>query len=202
MAAAKTTRQTTPSSSEEPRDLLARLSRRFRAEQVEKRDGFHYVSIDSTINRANEVLGFGWSLKVDRIDVEPTGNETRSGKPIFRAVGVGHVTVFVDGREITRAGSGSNESFDVDVAVKATQAEILKKGFHQFGVGLNLWSADERALVDAVQEGNLKKGVQILARIEGAEMTAEGIAGHFGVKVDDLQDETVLSRILAEGGLL
>ena len=152
--------------------------------------------------RPNRRRAHGWG-DVDRIDVEPTGGETRTGKPIFRAVGVGHITIHVPGLPpITRAGSGSNESFDVDVAVKATQAEIMKKAGHQFGVGLNLWREDERALVDAVQEGNLKRGVQILARIEGAEMSAEGIATHFGVKVEDLQDETNLRRILAEGGLL
>lgn len=183
-------------------ELLARLNRRFRAADVEIRERkFHYVSIDSTINRFNEVLGFNWSLQIQSLSpVAATGAETTTGKPIFRVTAYGFIQVNIGGKIITRAGAGSSESFDTDMAVKTVQAEVMKKAGHQFGVGLYLWDERERNLVDLVHRGDIRGAVKLLCQIENVS-DPEDIGSRFDVLGCDLKDENVQRAILANGGL-
>jgi hypothetical protein len=199
-------------------ELLNRLSRRFKAQEVEKRDGFHYVSIDATINRFNAVLGFNWSLEITNL-TGPTpieGETTSSGKQIYLAAGYGHIRVHLPlgPVEIIRAGSGSSKSFDPDMAVKTTQAEIMKKAGHQFGVGLNLWDENERLLADlpvkrdgkgkflGLNPDGYKKAVILLSKIAGVEQTADSIAAHFNITPDELADGSAFEGILIENNVI
>lgn len=201
------------------------LSRRFKAHEVAKNPkGFHYVSIDATIKRFNQVLGTAWTFYVKDVDLLllPTEEITygKAEKPGFLAKVVAEIKTL----DSIRGGTGADYADDPDKAIKTAQAEAFKKAGHQYGVGLYLWDARERALVDlvnAVTGGvvspdwvsdayastasvtGLKSAVQTLAAIEGATLTAEGIASHFELEsVQALQDTGTLVTLLENGGLL
>lgn len=128
----------------------------------------HYIDIPETIKRFNEVCGLGYDFRVLEASYEPTGETTSSGKPTFRALVRGEITVYsTEGQRAIRGGVGSHTSHDVDMALKSAQAEAMKKSGHQFGVGLYLWDERERKLVDAVNAGSYKKAAGILMKIEG-----------------------------------
>ena len=197
-------------------EVLARLSRRFKAQEVYKRDGFHYVTVAATINRFNEVLSFHWSLEIDNLSgpTQIEGETTSSGKPVYLVSGHGHLRVPLSTGVISRAGSGASKSYDPDMAVKTTQAEIMKKAGHQFGVGLNLWDEQERTLADlpvkrdgkgnflSLNPAGYKKAVVLLSKIAGVEQTAEAISWHFSVKPEQLGEQSVLEGILVENNVI
>lgn len=193
----------TTSSPPETQELLERLSRRFPAQAVDKNPkGFHYISIDATIKRLNEVLGTEWALNYESgsIQLLDPADVTygRNAKPGYLA----HVVASIQALGTNRFGVGSDFADDADKSFKTAQAEALKKAGHQYGIGLYLWDERERRLVDLVREGNFKMAVQTLAAIEGVPANAEDIAAHFNTPVEELQHANVLDDILTEAGLL
>lgn len=197
---------TQPETTPEELPLNERLSRRFKASEVDVRDGFHYVAIDATINRFNEVLGFAYSFTINTLEVTKLEGElTRSGKQQYRVDAFGHVTIPTqEFGPVSRAGSGSAVNFDVDNAIKTAQAEVFKKAGHQFKVGLYLWDERERALVDQVKSGKFKSALVTLAGIKGCENLTdpEAIAATLDAKVEHLSKEETQRALLAEAGLL
>lgn len=194
---------------------LSELARRFKANEVGKNPkGFHYIGIDATINRFNEVLGADWNLNIHdcKLDLLPTSEVTygRAEKPGYLAT----VSASIYALGSNRGGTGSDFADDPDKALKTAQAEAMKKAGHQFGVGLYLWDERERALTDLVRSfatsgdaatllSSQKRAVQMLAEIEGVEaISADTLAEHFGTTTGSLQDSTVLNGILANAGLV
>lgn len=152
-----------------------------------------YISIDATIRRFNEVLGSEWSTNLigaPRLDALEGGN--------FLAV----VALELTALGKSAIGVGADKASDPDKAIKTALAEALKKAGHQFGVGLYLWDEGERQVVARDRAaasgdvGALKAKVFEKALEGGAKPTAEGVAEYFGVDLIDLQNASVLTKLL------
>lgn len=179
-------------------DLLMKLSERFDPTEVKVRtqggQQLDFISIDSTIRRFNDVLGTGWSTT----DVSYDVNMMADGN--FAVV----VSLTLNALDKSAVGVGGDKAKDLDKAIKTALAEALKKAGHQFGVGLYLWLEEERNAIAVARDGGvydplltIKRKVADLAIVQGLDdLSATGIATHFGVSVEDLQDETALKRIL------
>lgn len=191
-------------------ETLAALSAPFLPTEVKQRTQggrqLDYLPIDATLKRVNEVLGFGWGVEQakwtvhgDQVIVEITirigGDDPFGERGIYKSCwGIG---------------ADKFDGKDMDKAVKTALAEAIKKAFHQVGVGLYLWDPSERA---NVQEGrqaaagdlaSLKSQVFKLALGQGLkDQTPAGIAAHFKLSTDDLQDAAKLTAILREAGKL
>lgn len=176
--------------------LLKKLSEPFPVKDVKQRTQggrkLDYISIDATIRRLNDVLGPTWSTTNLNVDL-------REGQAGYTAI----VSLNLHALEKTAVGVGADFSkTDADKAVKTALAEALKKAGHQFGIGLYLWDEDERAVVAnqrAAIDGDVQTlKVQVYERAvnEGAEPTPGGIAKHFDISIDELQDVEKLKKIL------
>lgn len=162
-----------------------------------------YLSIDSVINRLNEVLGVGWGTDADtRVTVIDGG---------YLAVCELTLKAVIDGSEKTAYGVGADTSKnDPDKAAKTALAEAIKKAGHSLGIGLYLWDADARGAIEKKQKlqgastTQLKQEVFKLAkeRLPMDSPTAKDIAGLFGVEPGDLADDAELRGILQAEGLL
>lgn len=177
-------------------DKLAALSARFDVKDVKQRTQggrkLDYLSIDATINRFNEVLGTEWSVSENQVKIDSIGD----GK--FLAV----VTVTLSALGKDALGVGADVASDADKALKTALAEAIKKAGHQFGVGLYLWSEDEREVVArdrAAASGDLnalKAKAFEVALEKGAKPNAESVAETLGLTVEDLQDAGKLRSTL------
>lgn len=193
---------------EKAREAFVRLGRAFLPTQVKKNPkGQDYISIADTINRLNEDLGHDWDLRWVQSSVTPLTDRTygRKQAPAYLAEAVVEITAL----GATRCGMGADWGDDPDKVYKTAQAEALKKAGHQFGIGLYLWSEDERANVaegQAAASGDLqslKNQVFKLALSQGLSVqTPAGIAAHFKLAETDLQDAGKLTAILKEAGKL
>lgn len=178
-------------------DILAKLSARFDVGDVKQRAQagrkLDYISIDATIRRFNDVLANDWSTVITSQRLDATDNG-------YLAV----IALELTALGKTAAGVGADKASDPDKALKTALAEALKKAGHQFGVGLYLWDEGERAIVQrdrAAAAGDiaaLKAKVFEKALEGGAKATADGVAGFYGVKAEELQDATVLAKLLEQ----
>lgn len=162
-----------------------------------------YLSIDSVINRLNDVLGADWST-----DAETSIEVTEKG---YLATCQLRLRAVVDGTSKQAYGIGCDlDQRDADKAAKTALAEAIKKASHQLGVGLYLWDPEARASVERKQrlEGAstaaLKQEVFKLAkgRLPQDNPTAKDIAALFGVPAGSLSDDATLRGILEKEGLL
>lgn len=161
-----------------------------------------YLSIDSVINRLNEVLGSGWSTSAST-EFTPAGDA-------FIAKCELHLTATVDGVEKTAYGVGADKGKDLDKIAKTALAEAIKKAGHQLGIGLYLWDPEARKraetkmkLAKSDSEATLKRAVFDLAKEKDADVSsAADVAKVFGVKPGELADKAVLTKILKGEGVL
>lgn len=209
---------------------LAKLIEKFPVEEYRKNPkGYHYIPIEKHITRWNDVCGSGWSLDIKSVTVmdAPPGVTygSRNPKPAARAIVIVSITAELDGKPVTRDGVGADfgAADDVDKLVKTALAEAIKKCGNEFGIGLELWDEEERALIDSAQQqgltgqvvaisGNtstapqeaadelvaLKNRVADIAVAAGVDRTGPAIAAHFGIAVEQLQDRAVLEDILSK----
>src|SRR5581483_5473989 len=102
--------------------------------------GFLYIPIEKTIGRFNEVLGAGWSLIIERVDLIHVPDMTygRQQKPAATAVVQVQIAAEMDGTSVTRSGVGADfgSADDPDKLVKTALAEAIKKCGNEYGIGL------------------------------------------------------------------
>lgn len=206
--------------------ILEKLTEKFPVEVYRKNPkGFTYIPIEHMIRRFNDVLGATWDLRIVTTEFALTPGVTfgsRNPKPgAYALVGV-EIDAYIDGRTVTRSGVGGDfgAADDVDKLVKTALAEAIKKCGNEFGIGLELWDEEERALIDAAQAqgmtgqvvalGNasttaqedelteLKNRVADIAVAAGVDRTGPAIAAHFGIAVEALQDRATLESIVAQ----
>lgn len=182
------------------KELLAQLSAPFEVGEVKQRrqggKDLDYISIDVTIRRLNSVLGAEWSTN-------PINSQLYAleGGKYFAAY-----ELLLSALGKTAVGIGSAVASDPDQAIKTALAEALKKAGHQFGIGLYLWDEAEREVVakqrvvqaaktsddlPALKAAVFQKGVDA-----GAPATAAGVAEHFGIAIEDLQNPEALKKLL------
>ena len=185
--------------------LLEQLSKRFPpAVHRTNPEGMTYIAVDAVIGRLNEATPY-WDTHV-QIVLGPTSEgvpTTRSGKPQFITAAV--LSLYIPGLG-TRVGAGSNTNFDADTSIKGAVSQALKKAAQQFGVGLYLADAEERAAMSlemaAARPGaslqELKDAVFARAkRLDPAVNDGASCARALGVDITDLQDTDRLRAILA-----
>lgn len=178
------------------KDTLAALSARFDVKEVKQRSQggrkLDYISIDATINRLNEVLGADWSVTENSVQLIALDG----GKYLATVV------LTLSALEKTALGVGADVATDADKALKTALAEGLKKAGHQFGIGLYLWSEDEREVVArdrAASTGDLsalKAKAFEVALDKGAEPNAQSVADTLGISLEELQDAAKLRAVL------
>jgi hypothetical protein len=224
MAAARTRAASTTKA-----PTLADLGAKFDVELYRKNPkGFHYIPIEKHIERWQEVCGAGWNLVVTNVQFVLTPGVTfgnRNPKPGAAALVSVEITAELDGKTVTRSGVGADfgAADDPDKLVKTALAEAIKKAGNEFGIGLELWDEEERALIDSAQAQGLTGQVQAavpaavtqlvpaddvlvelknrvadLAESQGVARTGPSIAAHFGITLDELQAQEVLEKILVE----
>lgn len=166
-----------------------------------------YIDISATINRVNEVLGAGWSVVApSKTTIIPPSSQ---GGTFFAFTEL-FIEAVIDGTTKTLYGVGAMTNKDPDMAAKTALAEAIKKAFHQAGVGLYLWDPEARDAVNAkkkIADGGIKAKKQAVKRLASTALgvdspTLTQIASAFDVSPGDLDEETVLDRILGEAGLL
>jgi hypothetical protein len=194
---------------------LEQLAAKFPAKLVKDNPrGFPYISIDTAMNRLDEVLGAGWHLDILNQDVSmlPRSEYTygRNEKTAFMAQVTVRITALIDGAEVSRSGIGADVADDPDKVVKTALANAVKKAGNAFGIGRYLWDAEERA--DLKREQEALQDVKALKRqlvtlyetttgkeLEGtAAEKAQQLATAFGVEPGDLGSPEVLSKLLAD----
>lgn len=161
-----------------------------------------YLSIDSVINRLNEVLGAGWSTEAS------TDLTVLDGQYLAKCELT--LTADLDGTARKAYGVGAMVNRDPDMAAKTALAEAIKKAGHSLGVGLYLWDADTRAAIEKKQAltgastAALKNEVFKIAksRLAQDKPSAKDIAELFAVQPGDLADDGKLREILVAEGLL
>jgi hypothetical protein len=208
---------------------LEKLSAKFDVELYRKNPkGFHYIPIEQHINRWQEVCGAGWNLAVTNVEFHLTPGVTfgnRNPKPGAVALVSVEITAELDGKLATRGGVGADfgAADDPDKLVKTALAEAIKKAGNEFGIGLELWDEEERALIDSAQSQGLtgqvaravppgavppaaetdvlaalKLRVIDIATAQGVPATGPAIAAHFGITVEQLQEQGVLDAIVSQ----
>lgn len=181
-------------------EKLKILSRYFLPEEHEWNEQRHvYVGVPHTIRRLNEAGP--WSFTLSKSEVLPTGKTTRSGKDIFRCDVIGEL--FIDDLG-ERSGSGSDESHDVDTAMKSAQAYALRKAGNLFGIALYLWDdAGQKYAEDPSNLDNLKQIVFTHARRGGFRgYTADELAEFFEIDPVYLTTVIGLTSILEREGVI
>lgn len=157
-------------------NVLEKLSAKFDPSVVKSREGgggktLLYLSIDSVINRINEVLPNLEDVSINIVDHFQTGPfkiqkkyKDDSGWKVAE-VEQYTVTVIVSLKIGTsvRDGIGSDDVFefrfnkwdkvmepamDMDKAWKTAYANAIKKAADKFGIGTYLWDAEERAKIE------------------------------------------------------
>lgn len=209
---------------DEGRNTLAKLTEKFPVEFYRKNPkGYHYIGIERHIARWNQVCGSQWSLEVKDVRFDLANGLTygRAQKPAAYATVVVAISAVLDGYPVTREGVGGDygAADDVDKLVKTALAEAIKKAGNEFGIGLELWDEEERALIDSAQQQGLtgqvvvraqpleadeltelKNRVADIAVLAGVERTGPAIAAHFGIEVEQLQDKGALETIVLAHG--
>jgi hypothetical protein len=203
------------------------LSRPFDPKAVRKHphSNFHYLSIDTMMNRLDEVLGPNWTLAVQTVSCAPVDPDWKTygkaNKTGFLASVTVRISALINGGpppiHTVRDGVGADFADDPDKAIKTALANAIKKAANGFGVGRYLWDAEERAAIDEAQAaGNdtrqLKKAVAALYRStladEGEGSPAqlfdamspadklEQLSLYFKVPKEDLASAETLNKIL------
>lgn len=209
---------------------LAKLIEKFPVEEYRKNPkGYHYIPIEKHIARWNDVCGSGWNLSIRSVDLSPAPPGVtygRQGKPAAYAIVTVAINTTLDGNEVVREGVGGDFGAmdDVDKLVKTALAEAIKKAGNEYGIGLELWDEEERALIDSAQAQGmtgqvaavgsahsggltvvpddeltqLKNRVADIAVAQGVDRTGPAIAAHFGIPVEKLQDRETLEHIISQ----
>ena len=207
-----------PAATKPKQSMLEKLTEKFDDSVYKKNPkGFLYIPIEQTIGRFNEVLGAGWSLVIRSVRLDTMHGMTygRAQKPAATAVVQVEIRAEMDGHRVTRSGVGADfgAADDPDKLVKTALAEAIKKCGNEYGIGLELWDAEERAAIEEAQQSGgaaqvvqhpaadelteLKNRVADIAVANGVERTGPAIAAHFGVPVEALQDRAELEKIVA-----
>lgn len=191
---------------------LERLSEKFPAKEVKDNPrGFPYVSIDTVMNRLDDVLKEHWDLDVlsSEVTLVPRAEYTYGSRE--KTAFLGRVTVviraFVDGREVARSGVGADVADDPDKVIKTALANAVKKAANGFGVGRYLWDAEERASLAAEKEATtsipqLKKKVVEIFESKFGELTGTAaekaikLGEAFSVDPGDLGSPETLTKII------
>ena len=140
-----------------PKPTLAKLIEKFPVEEYRRNPkGYHYIPIEKHIGRWNDVCSSDWNLAITKVEFSPLPGMTfgsRNPKPAAYALVVVAITAELDGKTTTREGVGGDygAADDVDKLVKTALAEAIKKAGNEFGIGLELWDEEERALIDSAQ---------------------------------------------------
>lgn len=197
--------------------LFSKLSAKFLPEQVKQREGgggkkLDYISIDTVLNRLNEVLEFEWEFHGQSTHLSPTVVTVKGQeKDGYLAVVTGHLVVHTSEGPRWTFGVGAHRDVDPDMAIKSALAEAEKKAAQRRGVGLYLWDEDAREELKEQRQAikrkqadptkldldELKLAVYEKAVEQGLEEhSAEGLAEWYSVDVGDLQDEATLLELL------
>lgn len=176
---------------------LEKLREPFTVDQVKQRPGgggkmLDYVSIETALGRLLEVAP----------DYSMTGGIiSDDGK-----TAIAECSITALGK--TGYGVGAMTNNDADMRVKSALSEAIKNSLKNgFGVALELWDEEHRADLETqrrevVQQESrldqLKNRVADIAVAQGVERTGPAIAAHFGVTLDDLQNEKELEAIVAQ----
>lgn len=173
---------------------LSKLREPFPVEQVKQRPGgggkkLDYIPIETTLERLLTVApDYSWEGSVEVLE---------DGT----AVAQGHL--MIDGKRAL--GVGAMKNSDLDMAVKSANSEAIKNAAKNgFGVALELWDEEHRADLETQRRevvsklDTLKNRVADIAVAQGAERTGPAIAAHYGVSLEDLQDESKLEAIVAQ----
>lgn len=108
-------------------------------DQIFKKQGLDYVKGGWVKQRLNEVFGFhGWSWTVDDLDVRVSMGKAKNGKDReeVKAICRGHITVFVDGREVVRHACAAGTGYGIDGyhnAVGEADTDALKRAAAALG---------------------------------------------------------------------
>jgi len=199
------------------KEVRIALREPFPASEVKQRKGpggtkLDYVAGETVINRLisateGEETGYAWQSMIHTLErivtVDDEGKESSS----YLAVVQG--TLMIQGD--MGSGVGAMKNADPDMAVKSANTEALKNAAKNgFGVGLELWDAEYRALLDQRRRaagGNeqaLKAIVFDLAK-DGLGLpspTAAQVADYFGTSPGNLSEPNVLRGILEKEGVL
>lgn len=186
-------------------EMLEALRKKFDVSEVQQRSQggttLDYISIDATINRVLEVTDGAYNTTIKKVEVTELGDG--SGK-FFAFVHLQVALGTSDFDFIIHDGVGAMINRDPDMAVKTALAEAFKKAMHYWGVGLELWDADHRNTLAVMRgalagdKGSLKQALFLRAVQDGADdvRTAAGIASHFGVSEEDLNDVDRLRELV------
>jgi hypothetical protein len=205
---------------------LSRLTEKFPVEVYRKNPkGFTYIPIEQVIRRFNEVLGEFWDLRIIKSEYGLTPGinyGSRNPKPGAYALVQVEIEALLDDKVTVRSGVGGDfgAADDTDKLVKTALAEAIKKAGNEFGIGLELWDEEERALIDAAQAQGLtgqvtpdlrvvsnadedeltalKNRVADIAVAAGVDRTGPAIAAHFGVPIEALQDRETLEKLIGQ----
>lgn len=163
-------------------ETIQKLSAHFDPNKIKSREGgggkkLLYLSIDDVITRINEVLPDAKDVQIQIVDRSESGpykviKKTKVDNQ-WQTIELDQYTLTIvvaltiDGSR--RDGIGSDELFefrfnkwdkvfepamDMDKAWKTAYANAIKKAAVQFGVGLYLWDAEERAKIERGQAGD------------------------------------------------
>ena len=205
-------------------DPWAMLQRNFDPQEVRKHphSNFHYLSIDTVMNRMDEVLGPNWTLSVLSVSCAPVDPEwkkygSRDPKTGFLATCTVRISALIQGGNppihTVRDGVGADFADDPDKAIKTALANAVKKAANGFGVGRYLWNAEERAAIDEAQSARndtkaLKKAVaekymttltenqKIAFQDQPPADRLQDIAAYYDVVPEDLASADTLNTIL------
>lgn len=122
----------------EPGEVKQRKLRRNSDQTVD------YIDIATTLARVNEVLGHEWSVFEQFTNVYPPTD----GQDNWNVL----IGVSVTALDKNAFGVGAGMDRELDNAAKTALAEAIKKAFHQFGVAMELWDEEFRALVAEARE--------------------------------------------------
>lgn len=180
-------------------NVLTKLREPFPVEQVKQRQGgggkmLDYVPIETVLERLLELApDYSWNAELTHIDGQLA--------VVQGTLTIGNKSAF---------GIGAMNNRDLDMAVKSANSEAMKNAAKNgFGVALELWDEDHRADLDAQRNllgqgavveselDSLKNRVADIAVSEGVDRTGPAIAAHFGIPVEQLQDQKVLEGIVA-----
>lgn len=173
-------------------DKMELLSRRFDISDIEIIQGFHYIAIDSMINRFNEVFGLNWSQTIDKASIDfcddygtlDDGSTGLISKFWFANAKVS-IEVGAPSTWVKRQGVGSAKApfkMDPDMVIKTALANAFKKAANYFGVGQYLWKQSERDAITVLMEFESGNSTPALIVLKDQAMRKSGIDGKLTIK--------------------
>lgn len=131
--------------------LQTELNKHFPSDKVKSRSAganrpeLLYLSIDTILNRLNELFPLSYDWVVKKVDI--VGDS---------CIVIGTLSIKVDdGTTVQRDGVGGDKiSGDIDKSIKTAMAEAIKKACHSLGIGLYLWEKEEINKLKAEAKSN------------------------------------------------